>query len=47
MKMKMNNKKKNNVVKDATIKESSEKPKEIKKVLKKIKLQQIMILIGL
>ena len=34
---------KNNIVKDATIKESI----EIKKVLKKIKMQQILILIGL
>ena len=37
---------KNNIVKDANIKELIEKPKEIK-VLKKIKIRQIIILIGL
>ena len=37
---------KNNVAKDATIKESIEKPIEIKS-LKKIKIQQMIILIGL
>ena len=38
---------KNNVVKDAKIEELIEKLKEIKKVLKKIKIRQIIILIGL